>query len=189
MEARGSLIMALSIIASVATSCYPRVSLTKAEKQLIPLKGRCSEVRMESDGGVVDTVRFERCDRRYEAHFDVFWEKHMVPRERGRSRGYYGCYSDFTNFPRNAYSEINLNVGLTVYFTKRDNLDSLSLSIDGFTEEYELNASTQDTLIFDDHERPPDRKNGKGIDRIVWHSRDGLLAIQKLDGTMWRTIP
>jgi hypothetical protein len=189
MEARGSLIMVLSIIAIIATSCYPRVSLTKAEKQLIPLKGSCSEVRMESDAGVIYTQRFERWNRRYESHFDVFWAKHVVHRERGGFRGYYNVYSGSSRFSRKAYSFNDLSMMGSVYFTKQDDLESLNLSISGFTEEYVLNASTPDTLVFDDHERPPDRINGKGIDRVVWHSREGLLAIQMLDGTMWRRVP
>lgn len=169
------------------TACSERVHMTRAERDLIPLSGRRLMVPMRSSTGLLDTLYFERSEKGYETHIDVLWETEVVPRERGRLRGYYLSYhagSTWLTEPR-SHPTGALQAGFVVYFTKRAVDETLALWVGGFKEQYDLNAGTPDTLLFQEHERTPAASCGSCARRITWDPQEGVLPIESMDGTMW----
>jgi hypothetical protein len=166
-------------------SCYPKVHLTQAERERVPLAGHKRDIVLTRSADGSDTLRFSRQDGPYEAGFDVAYERSLGRRVRGPERSYLSSYAASSNFHLHHESEAELKVWCLVHFTKLEGDSVLSLSIDPFTERYTLNEQTPDTLLFEHFERMTVSTCSTCTRRLIWHTREGVLSIEKMDGTVW----
>ncbi len=174
------------VIISFSTGCfYPKVTLDKSERKLISYDKRKNET-FQSNTGLTDTVYYTKIGYRrgFEPNFDFWWSTHISDSKRTK-RGFYYSVSATSNFPKNKYTQKNLNLYLNIRLKKVDNLDSLRLSIDDFHDEFIiLKNFVADTLIFS---HPKSNDNCKHcLRRVTWTSKEGIITIEKKDGTIWR---
>lgn len=74
----------------------------------------------------------------------------------------------------------------TLHITKASQEAPLRLSTSAFTDTFNLNVSTPDTLLFQTPERPPPATCHTCISAIVWHTQQGLIRVERLDGRYWQ---
>jgi len=164
------------------SGCYPRVNLTRDEKARMPMHGRSEHVVMCTGSGQVDTVSFQRLDRRYEAHFDVLYESAMHRRKGYERRMHLLSYASIPG----VRSKEDFPPYIVVNFTKLSAESTLRLSVDGFLEEYDLSIHPSDTVVFETHDRIPSADCYSCVKCITWDIRTGLLSIERIDGQVWR---
>ena len=179
-------IIIFGILILIACSCiYPKVHLSKDEKELLHYKSGKSMSFFRSNIEL-DTVYFRNSGYRngFVPNFDFWWDK-KVWADTSSRRGLYLSINASSNFPYGKYKERDLNLYLIIRFLKREDSEALQLSIDGFDEVYSLNQNTIDTLVF---HRTPDGFCSACVAKVVWQKNLGLVEIEKKDGVNWRII-
>ena len=182
----------LIVACALIGACHPRVKMTAAEHARIPIDGREDLVLMMNGSGELDTLVFRKWDRRDKARFGGWYEKSRgeEPPQRGQRRGHYLTYS-FERFPvtgPHVLDTTHLDIWSDVDFTKHGDSEHLLLSMQGFEEQYTLNELTPDTLVFEVRRLPPHSGCGWCEKRILWSPTEGLLAVERTAGSVWRRI-
>jgi hypothetical protein len=180
----------LIVFSYVSTGCfYPKVSLDKKERKSIAYDKKKSVV-FHSNSGLFDTVHFNNIGYRrgYEPNFDYWWSlKFNDTSSKKPERGFYYSVSAISNFPKNKYTDQNLNLSLHLRLVKQGNSDDLALSIDEFEEQFILiKNAIPDTLIFSRPVNPEKCTIWNCTKKIYWTIDNGIEIIEKNDGTIWK---
>ena len=135
-----------------------------------------------SSGKELDTVYFRNSSYRtgYVPNFDFWWGKKFSG-DSLRRRGFYLSVNASSNFPRNKYTERNLNLYLMIRFLKNDDSKDLELSVDGFDEVYQLTEKTS-TLLF---HRKSEGLCSDCIIKIKWEKKLGIVEMETKAGGVW----
>ena len=172
-------------IACYLTGCfYPKVTLDRDERKLIFYDKRKYAV-FHSNTGLTDTVYFKNIGYSggFEPNFDFWWSKN-ISGNKGTKRGFYYSVSATSNFPKNKYTDKNLNLYLNIRLKKSSDKDSLWLSIDQFDDEFPIINGIPDTLIF---KKPKSNESCKHcLRRVTWTSGEGIILFEKNDDTVWK---
>jgi hypothetical protein len=167
---------------------YPKVHVDKDKRRLISYDKK-KPIVFYSNSGLYDTVRFYNIGYKkgYEPNFDCWWGTKLADRGNTKPiRGYYYSVSAISNFPKNKYSNAHLNLSLHLRLIKQDNSKELTLTIEEFEEKYIINDSIADTLIFSKPVNPEKCNVWNCFKRVVWTGEQGIVVIEKNDGTIWR---
>jgi hypothetical protein len=125
----------------------------------------------------------------YIPNFDQWWDMHVSHTvKKGSPRRFsYSVYGT-SNYPANNYSDKNLKLTfIKLSLAKTENDSSLILSMDGFNETYALTAQTKtDTLLFDDLTSEGTCPSGHCLRKAYWTAANGLIRLEKYDGTIWK---
>jgi hypothetical protein len=179
------MLFVLTTATQILTGCfYRKVHLTRTEKELIPYWTRKSYSIFKNEN-ILDTVHFYKSGYKYEPNFDHWWSK-KISGDTSANRGLYYSVIASSNFPHNLYSDKHLHlIQLRISFTKKSDKDTLRLSIEDFSQTYDLNETTSDTLIF---QRPESRPCHICVTKILWTTDRGIVQIKKNDGTVWSIL-
>jgi len=170
---------------------YPKVNLTKTERKLIAYDKQKGPIVFCSDAGVCDTMHFEYASSRngYTPNFDHWWDLHVSHIiSKGSPRLFHYSVIGTSNFPQDKYSDKNLNlIYILMFLVKTKNEGDLTLGLDGFRESFVIDERTKnDTLVFADKTSEVTCPSGRCLRKAYWTAENGLIRLEKYDGSIWR---
>jgi hypothetical protein len=175
---------AVICLAQLFTACvYPKVSLTKDEKNRILYQKKKTSVTFQNQGNR-SAISFLRMGSRngFERNFDFWWSR-RVHDNQSRKRGFYHSVWLSAGSPNEEHGNSDLYISFQrINFVKKSDDDSLTLSIEGFSPAYVLNLNTPDTLVFFQKQS----QCRFCVSEITWEKSKGIIQLKKSE--VWTRV-
>ena len=169
-------------------SCYyPKVSVTKTEREQIILPDK-SKLLFINTTGQIDTVSiFVHKKRGFESNFALWWNRKLDETDTVNSKRHFGkTFIASSKYSKNKTKESSVGLFLRVNYRKSTNDEGIILSIDEFKESYVLNNELADTLIFHNKNAFTLSCQNKCVQRLIYSRKKGIIHLEQSDGAIWK---
>lgn len=180
--------IALLLACIIITSCsYPKVLISKEEKNYIQIKNRQQFIFL-SDKGIKDTLLiYKNYPFGYEPNFDFWWNKRISQNDTITSKRDFGKkFSTYANYENNSSKIQNMNLSVDIFYTKNEFDETMILSIEPFKEKYILKNDGTEQYVFENNDCS--ETNSYCVNKIVFELKRGIVYVEKGNGDKWNLL-